>query len=88
MARNMAVTWAPDGIRVNALAPGLIYTWKEMKPGVLANEHIPLGRAGTPAEMAAIVAFLLSDQSSYITGQVIHADGGTSVQLAPPSIRL
>jgi 3-oxoacyl-[acyl-carrier protein] reductase len=49
---------------------------------------IPLRRPGTPAEMAAVVAFLLSHQSSYITGQVIHADGGTSVQLAPPGQRL
>jgi 3-oxoacyl-[acyl-carrier protein] reductase len=88
MARHMAVTWAADGIRVNSLAPGLIYTWGDAAEANLANEHVPLGRAGTPAEMAAVVAFLLSDQSSYITGQVIHADGGTSIQLAPPSIRL
>lgn len=88
MTRHMAVTWAADGIRVNALAPGLILTWREITSASLANQHVPLGRAGTPAEMAAVVAFLLSQQSSYITGQVIHADGGTSVQLAPPSIRL
>ena len=88
MARQMAVSLARDGIRVNAVAPGLIRSRGEAKGARLDNENVPLGRAGTPAEMAAVVAFLLSDQSSYITGQVLHADGGTSVQLAPPGTRL
>jgi 3-oxoacyl-[acyl-carrier protein] reductase len=88
MARQMAMSFAPDGIRVNALAPGLILSRREITPERLANDLVPLGRAGTPAEMAAVVAFLLSKQSAYITGQVIHADGGTSVQLVPPGFRL
>jgi len=88
MARQMAMSFAADGIRVNALAPGLIMSRREITPETLANELVPLGRAGTPAEMAAVVAFLLSKQSGYITGQVIHADGGTSVQLVPPGFRL
>lgn len=88
MARQMATSLARDGIRVNAVAPGLVHSRGEASEARLSNDHIPLGRAGTPAEIAAVVAFLLSDQSSYITGQVLHADGGTSVQLVPPGIRL
>jgi NAD(P)-dependent dehydrogenase (short-subunit alcohol dehydrogenase family) len=83
MGRQLAMAFADAGIRVNTLAPGRIASRREVSEDSLPNELIPLGRAGTPAEMAAIVAFLLSDQSSYITGQVIHADGGTSIQLVP-----
>jgi 3-oxoacyl-[acyl-carrier protein] reductase len=88
MARQMAMNLAGDGIRVNALAPGLIHRRRDPTPDSLRCNLVPLQRAGTPAEMAAVVAFLLSEQSSYITGQVIHADGGTSVQLVPPGMRL
>ena len=88
MTRQMAMALASDGIRVNALAPGLILTHREPTEASLPNKLVPLGRAGTATEMAAVAAFLLSQQSSYITGQVIHADGGTSVQLVPPGFRL
>jgi NAD(P)-dependent dehydrogenase (short-subunit alcohol dehydrogenase family) len=88
MGRQLATAFADAGIRVNTLAPGRIASRREISEDSLPNELIPVGRAGTPAEMAAIVAFLLSHQSSYITGQVIHADGGTSVQLVPPGVHL
>jgi NAD(P)-dependent dehydrogenase (short-subunit alcohol dehydrogenase family) len=88
MTRQLAISFADRGVRVNAVAPGRILTRREPTPDNMSNELIPLGRAGTPAEMAAVVAFLLSQQSSYITGQVIHADGGISVQLVPPGLRL
>lgn len=88
MTRQMAIAWAREGIRVNALAPGLIAAGRSFSRQEAAHEAIPLGRAGTPAEMGAVVAFLLSEQSSYIVGQVIHADGGTSIQLAPAGIPL
>jgi NAD(P)-dependent dehydrogenase (short-subunit alcohol dehydrogenase family) len=84
----MSLEFAERGIRVNAVAPGLILSWRPITDENLTHDMIPLRRPGTPAEMAAVVAFLLSHQSSYITGQVIHADGGTSVQLAPPGQRL
>jgi NAD(P)-dependent dehydrogenase (short-subunit alcohol dehydrogenase family) len=88
MCRQLAMAFADAGIRVNTLAPGRIATRRDPSEDSVSNELIPVGRAGTPAEMAAIVAFLLSDQSSYLTGQVIHADGGTSIQLVPPGYRL
>ena len=88
MTRQLAISFAERGVRVNALAPGLIASRREQTESNMRNELIPVGRAGTTAEMAAVVAFLLSHQSSYITGQVIHADGGTSVQLVPPGFRL
>lgn len=88
MTRQMSLEFAERGIRVNAVAPGLILSWRPITDENLTHDMIPLRRPGTPAEMAAVVAFLLSHQSSYITGQVIHADGGTSVQLAPPGQRL
>jgi NAD(P)-dependent dehydrogenase (short-subunit alcohol dehydrogenase family) len=84
MTRQMSLEFAERGIRVNAVAPGLILTWRPVTEKNMTHDMVPLRRPGTPAEMAAVVAFLLSHQSSYITGQVIHADGGTSVQLAPP----
>jgi NAD(P)-dependent dehydrogenase (short-subunit alcohol dehydrogenase family) len=88
MARQMALSFARDGVRVNAVAPGLISSRGSTGGAPQAHDAIPMGRAGAPAEIAAVVAFLLSGQSSYITGQVLHADGGTSVQLAPPGVRL
>lgn len=71
---------APSSIRVNAVAPGVIDT--KMNSFLSESERsdilqdIPLGRFGTPAEIASLIYFLSSDDSSYITGQVITADGG------------
>jgi NAD(P)-dependent dehydrogenase (short-subunit alcohol dehydrogenase family) len=86
MVRGMAIDLAPDGIRVNGVAPGATLAGEEVTPENLKNEWIPAGRKGSPAEMAAAVAFLLSHQSSYITGQVIYVDGGLTAQLSPPGI--
>lgn len=75
-----ALEFAVRGVRVNAVAPGFIVT--EMTTG-LAEEHqqrivaqVPMGRLGLPEEVASVVAFLASERSSYITGQVITMDGG------------
>src|SRR4051812_2183638 len=82
LTKVMALSLAPYGIRVNAIGPGSIMTDilksvatdQEAKRRLLART--PAGRIGEPAEIAAIAAFLASDDASYVTGQTIYADGG------------
>ncbi len=82
LTRVMALSLAPYGVRVNAVGPGSIMT--DMLKSVVndrdAREKIlartPLGRIGDPAEIAGVVAFLASDDASYMTGQTVYADGG------------
>jgi 3-oxoacyl-[acyl-carrier protein] reductase len=92
MTRAMANELAPFGIRVNAIGPGAIDTgWLQRagKEGVDALvERIPLLRVGSPQDIASTVAFLASDDASYITGQVIYVDGGITMQLSPKNAPL
>src|ERR1700687_4511274 len=81
--RALACEWAADGVRVNSIAPGTIRTalvQENLDKGLLDAERIyertPMGRFGEPQEVAALAAFLASDDSSYITGQTICIDGG------------
>lgn len=82
LTRVSALALAPHGIRVNAVGPGSIKT--DMLTRVIADpaergvvlSRTPLGRIGEPGEVASIVAFLASDEASYITGQTLYADGG------------
>jgi 3-oxoacyl-[acyl-carrier protein] reductase len=80
LTRALAIELAPRGILVNAIAPGVIVT--DMSKTILEKHservlsHVLLGRAGEPAEVASLAGFLASDESSYITGQVLHVDGG------------
>ena len=71
---------ASRGITVNAIAPGFIHTdMTDVLPDKVKDamvHTIPLGRMAEPDEVAAVAAFLVSDMSSYITGQVINVDGG------------
>ena len=92
MTRAMANELAPFGIRVNAIGPGAIDTGWLTRAGEAAAaalvERIPLLRAGTPQDTASTVAFLASDDASYITGQVIYVDGGITMQLSPKNAPL
>lgn len=82
LARNLAAEWGPKGIRVNAIAPGLVRT--DFAKALLddpervrrAAEKTPLRRIGEPVDIAGLAVFLAAPASAYITGQVIVADGG------------
>jgi glucose 1-dehydrogenase/3-oxoacyl-[acyl-carrier protein] reductase len=82
LTRNMSAEMTPLGIRVNCVHPGLIDTpmteWVMKSPDILpvVLAQISLGRAGTPREIGNVVAFLASDEASYVTGQSIFVDGG------------
>jgi Tropinone reductase 1 len=85
LTRNLAVEWASDKIRVNAVAPW--YTNTPLAKQVLSNAeylrevvaHTPIGRVAEPEEVAAAIAFLLMPAASYITGQCLAVDGGMVV---------
>jgi NAD(P)-dependent dehydrogenase (short-subunit alcohol dehydrogenase family) len=82
--RALALELAPDGVRVNAIAPGAISNdrYEGLTQEVQREEvtSIPLGRAGTGDDIAAAISFLASDQASYITGHVLTIDGGLTAQ--------
>jgi len=82
LTKAMAIALAPHGVRVNAVGPGTIET--PLLDGVIKDKafrekvlsRTPIGRFGQPAEIAAIVAWLASEEASYVTGTTIFADGG------------
>jgi NAD(P)-dependent dehydrogenase (short-subunit alcohol dehydrogenase family) len=89
LAKHLAVEWADRGIRVNAVAPGTIRTERVRRlpeePGgaeyLAAIERMhPMGRLGEPAEVAEAIAFLASDQASFVTGAILPVDGGYLAQ--------
>jgi len=88
MTRQMAVDFGPLGIRVNAICPGHIVTeriapqWEKNPAGLrFFEQQYPLRRTGRPEDIAAAIAFLCSEDASFITGQALAVDGGLTVQL-------
>lgn len=83
LTRVLALEWAPHGVRVNAVAPGYVDTDRQKEAvaeGLNDLEVLvrstPLGRIAEPEEIARVVAFLASDDASFVTGETVYADGG------------
>ncbi len=92
LVRNAAAELGPNGIRVNAIAPGFIRTprllelldkaqWQEI------DRHVPIGRAATTEEIASTLLFLSSDMAAHVNGAVLPVDGGVSVTAALPNLQ-
>ena len=80
LMRGLAVEMGPYGITVNSVAPGWIASGSQTPEEAAAGLHTPLGRSGTPQEIAEVVAFLATDRASYLTGQSVVVDGGNTIQ--------
>jgi NAD(P)-dependent dehydrogenase (short-subunit alcohol dehydrogenase family) len=91
LTRGMALEYGPQGIRVNAVAPGFVRTpmfetgHPPSRQEALGRSH-PLGRVGEPEEIAAVVAFLCSTEASFVSGAIIPVDGGLTANMAIPSL--
>lgn len=87
LTQQMAIEWGPHGIRVNAIAPGLILAgmsdpiYADLDIRAARESKVPLGRLGTADDIASLVVFLASTESSYITGQNILVDGGVTMSM-------
>lgn len=80
LMRTIAVENGRAGVTANSVAPGWIETASSEPDELVAGRHTPVGRPGTAAEVAAVVAFLCCDEASYVTGQSIVVDGGNTIQ--------
>jgi len=82
LMRALAIELGGRGITVNSVQPGWIATGSQTPEEDVAGLHTPLGRSGTPEEVAEVLAFLASDRASYVTGTTVVVDGGNTIQEA------
>jgi 3-oxoacyl-[acyl-carrier protein] reductase len=82
LMRGVAIEVAARGVTVNSVQPGFVATKSQTAGEHEAGLHTPVGRSGTPEEIAEVIAFLASDRASYVTGQTVVVDGGNVIQEA------
>ena len=83
--KSLAIELAPRRIRVNAIGPGVVevprYAFMPNYTRDVGNRSVPLGRVGTPEDIGSAAAFLVSDAASWVTGDIMYVDGGTTARM-------